>query len=147
MFTPNDVNKLRRVHKEVLARFEYVEDSKQYSDKLDWWAPIPPELLEEGTIKGDCDEFARICMLKLMGLGYQSRLVFCLDETKAGHLICEVTDVLNEEAYYLDNRKKVLVHIAALKGYKFLSVSPWNPTQGDSRSWKYVDQAAIKKTI
>lgn len=143
MFSKEQRGIINAIHSNVFKRFTYVPDLTEYPDWDDYWSPIPASILARGAIRGDCDEFARICLLKCMGSGLKARLVFCLDENRDGHLICEVTDELEQQTLYLDNRKKQPVNIDGLTGYHFIGIGPWNPQPADSRPWYDVDQAKL----
>jgi predicted transglutaminase-like cysteine proteinase len=139
-FTPKQVDTLESIHTRVLQNYTYASDQETHG-VLEYWeadAVLQPAVTKRVPIKGDCEEFAMICMRAAIAAGFQSRLVICLDETNHGHCISEVASLDGKQAYYFDNRRKVLATYQSLIGYTFYSVSPWNPTPGETRPWELV---------
>lgn len=143
MLTAAQKRMITAIHKNVYGRFTYVPDLTEYPDWDDYWAPIPPSILAKGAIRGDCDDFSRVCLLKCMASAINARLVFCLDENREGHLICEASDDQFTQVMYLDNRHVTAVGRRHLVGYYFIAVGPWNPQPGESRPWLEVNQSAL----
>lgn len=114
------------IHRKVLKNFTYKTDKKQY-DTIEKWVEQPESYDGSQDVIGDCEDFALACRKLLRDLKIPSRLVYCLDETGAGHL------VLESKGFILDNRQTRVVTNTFLKrkGYKFLKISgyeagdPW----------------------
>jgi predicted transglutaminase-like cysteine proteinase len=104
---------LRRVQR----GFEYKTDIRQYGVIEKWTIPTDVD-----NLTSDCEEHAIACRMILKDLGIDSRLVYCKDETGAGHLVLEV------EGWILDNRQTRVVSRDKLerKGYEFISISGFN---------------------
>lgn len=143
MFTPADIEQLIAIQQNVYNRFIYTSDQDQYGVEEEW-ADIPNELLTSGTIRGDCDDYARICMLKAQQAGYDARLIYCKVDG-VGHLICEVADSEFCQAFYFDNCNSTLVNFRQIRSYNFILTSPWNPVRGEKRAWLQVDQRALQR--
>lgn len=141
-FTSKQRDELSAIHDEVFNNFTYVDDQTSHG-VADYWEDdkvLLPAVTKNAPIKGDCEEFAMVCMRKAIAAGYQSRLVVCLDETNNGHCIAEVISSDATQAYYFDNRRKTLATRQSLIGYTFYSVSPFNPQPGENRPWELVAQ-------
>lgn len=139
-FTDKQYAQLEAMHAEVFRNFTYVDDQTSHG-MADYWEDdqvLKPAVTKNSPIKGDCEEFAMICMRKAMAAGYQARLVVCLDELNEGHCICEVVSADVTQAYYFDNRRQHLATRQSLIGYTFYSVSPFNPQPGEKRPWELV---------
>lgn len=145
MFTEASVKQLIAIQQDVYNRFTYMTDEFHYGVEEEW-ADIPDELLATGAIVGDCDDFARICMIKAQQQGFQTRLVFCR-ANGGGHLICEVVDPQFSQAFYFDNRQTTLVNLRSIQDYEFIMVSGWNPSRGDKRDWLGIDPAALQTLL
>ena len=103
--------------KRVQKGFEYKTDMMQYGVIEKWTIPTDVD-----NLTSDCEEHAIACRMILKDLGIDSRLVYCKDETGAGHLVLEV------EGWILDNRQTRVVPRDKLerKGYEFISISGFN---------------------
>lgn len=138
-FPITDYDFIRQAHRKLLGQFEYKTDREQHQ-VLEYWAG--DEMLAAAVkglkFVGDCEEFARACMLKMRERGIKARLVYCLVETGEGHCICEVASADNKEAYLLDNRHDTLKTSTQLSNYKYLRVSQWNPMPGSKALWMHV---------
>lgn len=109
---------LDKIHKRVFDNFEYITDEKQYGQLEKW---VVPEDVD--NVKGDCEDFVLACRKLVRAEGLQSRIVFCKDETGAGHA------VLESGGYVLDNRQRKVYTKQRLesKGYTFISISGFEP--------------------
>ena len=132
-----DYDFIRHNYLELLRQFTYRTDQERHGVEEYWSGDA--ELvadLKDFRFEGDCEEFARACLLKLRErINVKVRLVVCRDETGAGHCVCEVSSLDNKEAYILDNRQQQLMAFDKLKGYTFYYASPWNPMPADKRPW------------
>ena len=139
-FTRLEVTKLRQLEKTLRSKHTYKTDQEKHGLKEYWEADAVLNQIAESQSRfsSDCEEYAMVAMRMLRGYDFNTRLVACLDETGAGHLICEVISEDGMQAFYIDNRKTELATRRTLKGYKFHSVSPMNPTPGDKRPWRRV---------
>lgn len=137
-FSAADFNKLTSVHNKYFRKFVYVTDQEQHG-LIEHWVGDDElrKAINGARLRGDCEEFARTCMLDVMDSGYRARLVFCIVETGDGHAVCEVVSADGKAAYFMDNRHKRLMTASELQaeGYKFLAASPWSPTPADKRPW------------
>ena len=133
---------IRRILEKAHENFFYVTDEKKWKVAEYWEGEKLLQAAIEGNVRfrGDCEDFAVVCMGKLRAKNLKARLVICKTETGEGHCICEVASDDMKEAYFLDNRYKTLQTRRQLKGYTFHSTSPWNPQPGDRRPWKRVVQ-------
>ena len=140
MFTEAEFHQLRRLKDEMERLHTYVSDRKKWSVN-EYWENDPVILasaLHNVPLRSDCEDYAMTAMHKAMALGFNARLAVCYVETGEGHCICEVASRDGTQAYYLDNRFPALRTLGQLHGYRFLSVSPWNPQPGDKRPWLQV---------
>lgn len=137
-FERGDYAELSALHRDIYEKFTYISDKEKWA-MLERWEDSSTlrNIGRSGVAKfeGDCEEFALVSLDNLRRKGYNARLVVCLVETGQGHAICEVASQDYEQAYYFDNRHVGIRTRAELKGYRFLSVSPWNPEPGDTRPW------------
>ncbi len=132
---------IRYWHKNLLQNFQYISDQKQFQMPEYWSGDEDLRKALEGKIfKGDCEEFARACMLKFMELGLKTRLIVCTVETGEGHCVCEVVSADGKEAYIADNRQTTILAHDKFRGYNFIGGSPWNPQPGDTRKWTLVSK-------
>jgi len=115
------IDALTKIHRETLARFTYVSDSKNYQMKEHW--PSVSQLPDFGPFRGDCDDFALMCRKQLHKQGIKNRLVYAIVETGGGHLVCEV------EGYILDNRYTQVMRRDDMP-YTWVRISGYNT--GDS---------------
>lgn len=137
-FERGDYGLLSDLHRQVFEKFVYVTDQQKHGRPEHWEdASTLKNIGRTGVSKftGDCEEFSLVCLDQLVRNGYQARLVVCMDETGAGHCICEVSSKDGKEAYYFDNRRHTLAVKKDLAKYKFVAVSPWNPEPSDTRPW------------
>jgi len=112
---------LRDVHELVPNNFKYKTDKSQYN-KLEHWVEPDPSYNGTTPLVGDCEDFALACRKLLRDRGIESVLIYCRDETGAGHL------VLESNGFVLDNRQRSVVSVTWLLGrYTFLAVSGKNP--------------------
>lgn len=137
-----DYDFIRYHHRKFLENFQYKSDMSQHG-VLEFWAD--DEALQSAikglTFSGDCEEFARTCMLKARErTQLKARLVVCITEKGEGHCVCEVSSLDEKEAYILDNRFQQLMRYDKT-GYKLIAVSPWNPEPGDKRRWAMVPKS------
>jgi len=110
----NLFNKLKKIHKRVFKGFEYITDKEQYSNIEKWVIPENPD-----KVKGDCEDFGLAIRTLLIEESIPCRLVFCYDETGAGHLVVSV------DGWILDNRQTKVVTRDRLekRGYIFIKQS------------------------
>lgn len=133
---------IKHWHKQLLSRFNYVSDQSQFQVPEYWINDADLKAMVDGKrFKGDCEEFARACMLKYREIGLKARLVVCTVETGEGHCVCEVVSADGKEAYIADNRFTSIMTSDRMKGYTFLGASPWNPEPGDKRNWTAIKKA------
>jgi predicted transglutaminase-like cysteine proteinase len=122
------------VHAWAARRFIYTRDLERWGTSDHW--ETPADLIEDlafrgGKVSGDCDAFAMLCRVALDRMGHPNRLIYCLDETGGGHLVCECG------GYVLDNRHPRVVTRSELEriGYRWISMSgfaagdPWTEIQ------------------
>lgn len=135
-FTIREYEYVKETHRELFSQFVYRTDKESHG-LVEFWKRDEDlaSAIEGKRFYGDCEEFARACMLRLMERGYKARLVYCLTELGDGHCVCEVASQNNREAYILDNRYPQLMTHAKLKGYKFISASQWRPIPGGKANW------------
>jgi predicted transglutaminase-like cysteine proteinase len=109
---------IQGIHRRVMKGFTYVTDEKQYGVIEKWVQPGDPY-----NVTGDCEDFALACRQLLRENNLPSRLVYCEDETGAGHL------VLESSGHILDNRQRTVVSMQKLHavGYKFIRISGFEP--------------------
>lgn len=136
-FTRFEVTKLRQIEKLMRGRHTYKTDEVKHGLREYWEKDSILNQIAESRSRfnSDCEEYAMVVMRVVRGYGFNARLVACLDETGAGHLICEVLSTDGKQSYFIDNRKLELATRRSLKGYKFHSVSPVNPIPGEKRPW------------
>lgn len=134
-----DYTALRRIHSKAISAFKYVSDKTKWG-LVEYWEPEDVLFPVGARFTGDCEEFARVCMQESIKAGYKARLVACLTEGGEGHCICEVADEEETGSFFLDNRKTNIVTKLGLTGYKFYSVSPWNPQFSETRPWRLVKE-------
>lgn len=143
-FTQKDIDMLETLKAQVEHEFTYETDQDKFGLD-DYWEDdkvLKPSVVGNSPISADCEEYAMISMRKAVAAGFKARLVIGLDETKAGHCICEVASSDGTQSYFFDNRRKVIATQHNLLGYYFYSCSPWNPTPGDTRPWNLIGQNA-----
>lgn len=136
-FAISDYDYVRYTHRKVLSNFEYQTDEEKHHT-IEYWDPDEYVLKAMGLpIQGDCEEFARACLLAIeKRSGIDVRLIYCIDETGQGHCVCEAASKDRQEAYILDNRKTSICTTTQLKGYKFIAAGPWNPIPQETRPWE-----------
>lgn len=121
--------KLNEIHWLVLSNFTYKTD-KELHDVSEHW--VQPDESYDGTQKliGDCEDFALHCRKLCRDNNLKTRLVYCKDETRSGHLVLECN------GFIIDNRQKSVVTNTYLikKGYKFISISGYEPGE----PWKEI---------
>lgn len=141
-FTKSNVQQLKNIHEKLLSQFTYVDDTTK-KRTLDYWEgagvhrPTGPV---NAPFNGDCEEFAMVAVQAVRAAGYNARLAICLTETNEGHCIAEVSTPDGDESFFMDNRQRKLSTRQQLGGYRFHSVSPWNPMPGDTRLWYRVEE-------
>lgn len=141
-FTKQQVDQLKNMHKQLFSQFTYITDQEKRRT-LDYWEgagvhrPTGPA---NAPFTGDCEEFAMVAIQRANAEGFSARLVICLTEMNEGHCIAEISTDDGDESYFIDNRFRKLCMQQELKGYRFHSVSPWNPRPGDQRLWYRVDE-------
>ncbi|MDH2154042.1 transglutaminase-like cysteine peptidase [Stenotrophomonas sp. GD03657] len=131
-----DYDFIRYHYRKLLENFKYKTDQQKHG-VLEFWEndEVLQSALKGLTLVGDCEEFARTCMMKARErIELKARLIVCLTELGEGHCICEVSSLDEKESYILDNRQQQLMTYDKLK-YTFVAASPWNPEPGDKRSW------------
>lgn len=136
-FSKFEVTKLQQIEKLMRGRHTYKTDKEKHG-LTEYWEkdPVLDQIANsQSRFTSDCEEYAMVAMRLLRGYGFDARLVACLDETGAGHLICEVLSDDGLQSYFIDNRKRELATRRSLRGYKFHSVSPTNPVPGETRPW------------
>lgn len=134
---------LSDLHREIREKFNYITDQEKHGMVEHWEDSSTLKNIGRsgvGKFSGDCEEFALVSMDKLRQMGFNVRLVVCRVETGEGHAICEVASADYAEAFYFDNRKLKVSDLSELKGYTFVTVSPWNPVPADDRPWYKVRQ-------
>lgn len=125
--TGKQKKQLKGFWESLLYNFKYITDANKLG-VVELWEPIPEDFLLGDTITGDCEEIARTACEELRKLDFRARLIYCLTENKAGHLVCEI------EGWIMDNRYKRLTSVNKLnaKGYQLIAVSgykagePWH---------------------
>lgn len=144
-FERGDYGVLSDLHRQIMEKFTYMTDQEKYG-MVEMWGDSTTlkNIGRSGVTKftGDCEEFALVSAAKAQEHGYHARIVVCYVETGEGHAICEIASKDYAEAYFFDNRQhKVVVAEELLnKKYRFIAVSPWNPTPHDDRPWLKVQQ-------
>ena len=141
-FTKQQVEQLKNIHKQLLSQFTYKTDQDK-RNTVEYWEGVGvhrPTGPSNAPFTGDCEEFAMVAVQKVNAAGFSARLVICWVETGEGHCIAEVSTEDGDESYFMDNRQRKLSMQQELKGYRFHSVSPWNPQPGDQRLWYRVDE-------
>ena len=139
-FNSEEMDHLQALFRTVKEIFKYRSDQDTYH-VADYWADdkmLLPSVDGRVPFEGDCEDYAMTCMHRAMNEGFDARLVVCWTETNEGHCICEVAAPDHKQALYLDNRQTRAVFRSKLKGYRFYSVSPWNPIPADTRPWHLV---------
>lgn len=110
---------LNEAHQWARRHFEY------RPDPIGWTLPELPtvaSLIEQlqrppAIVRGECTSFARLCQWRLREAhGIEARLIMCLDEANAGHLVASVL------GWILDNRHEEVKPREELqeRGYWFL---------------------------
>jgi len=102
-------------------RFGWADDSSTFG-KNEYWATYD-ELIQKavsGKVRGDCDDFAELCVHELRATGFRARFVLCLTETDEAHLVAET------EGLILDNRQVYVTPQEYLK-YNWLAISGYSP--------------------
>lgn len=146
-FPKNALARLEKIKTELKRQHNYITDGKKWR-MVDYWESdnvLAPMVNGSKRLNSDCEEYAIVAMRKANSDGFHARLVACQDETGEGHCICEVSSDDGTEAYYFDNRRTRVVGIDGLKGYRFYSVSPWNPAPRESRPWQLVAQTTLEQ--
>lgn len=141
-FPPDAIAKLQKIKSEMTRQHNYITDGKKWHMNEYWESDsvLAPMVNGSRRLNTDCEEYAIVSMRKAHQAGFNARLVICQVETGEGHCICEVSSNDGTQAYYFDNRRPNVVPISGLKGYRFYSVSPWNPQPGETRPWQLVSQ-------
>lgn len=123
-------DKLDAIHKEVYSRFTYTPDIKQWGEVERWLTKREAEaaILSEGTIKGDCDDFALVCRHLCRKQDIPSRLVVCKTEENEYHIVLEV------DGWILDNRHRKVKARDDLP-YEWIAVSGYEAGE----TWKYIN--------
>jgi predicted transglutaminase-like cysteine proteinase len=101
--------------------FGWADDSSTFG-KAEYWATYD-ELMAKaiaGNVRGDCDDFAEICVLALRKNGHKARFVMCRTETNEMHLVAECEGVI------LDNRMVFPTPQNKMK-YEWISISGYAP--------------------
>ena len=106
------------IHKKLLSNFNYQTDKEQFGIIEKWIQPNDDFSINTRFI-GDCEDFALAARKLLNEKNIKTRLVFCKDETGAGHLVLEAY------GWIIDNRQLKVVSNSYLqkKGYQFLKIS------------------------
>lgn len=124
-------DKLDKIHKLMLANFDYKTDLET-SSNIEKWTPPTKELtqlyvsalnnnvvIKEGFI-GDCEDFAMLgrSIVKEVLPEADSRLVVCKDETGAGHC------ALSVNGWIIDNKYDTVKSNVELQniGYKWIAI-------------------------
>lgn len=132
-------DQINEIFQDVRSHFIWRPDPEweiQYKDGTlkikDHWDLMEPD--ENGTLRGDCEDFALYCskMCKeQLGISKKNRtLTFCRTETGEGHMVVEIL------GYILDNRQRTLTTIQKLKssGYRDFA-QPVGPVNG---KWEWL---------
>lgn len=114
----------QQVLNQTFKQFEYQTDSVSFG-KVEYWVTleeIESIVRQYGKLRGDCDDFATICVGELRKLGYPARFVFC----RVGgeyHLVAEC------DGWILDNRYDRVSSKEDLEreGYSWISISGTKP--------------------
>ena len=110
---------LSQIHYDLKKRFVYVKDLDRYG-KVEYWARPNESTTLDGSINGDCEDFALAAQQACEEAGINNaRLVIC--EVKKGAKHC----VLSVEGYILDNRLEVVVGREEL-AYKWLKIQDYS---------------------
>jgi predicted transglutaminase-like cysteine proteinase len=116
------------VHDWAQAHFEWTPDGDVWKVP-EYWATWE-ELRTSDVVKGDCDDFAAMCIAACRHLGYDAYYATCWDESGRYHCVCIV--MLSPNAHYvLDNRHGALETKQSLEnlGYSWDSISGKEPNQ------------------
>lgn len=124
---------LQKIHKNVLSRFVYTSDMKQFGEEEYWYIP---DVSSNVKIRGDCEDFVLACRELCIQEGIDnSRIVVCRIER--GSQRGEHHAVLEVEGYILDNRQSSVRTINQLnREYSWIAVSGydlcdnWNTIEG-----------------
>lgn len=102
--------------------------------QCEYWATTEEMLAAavDGKVRGDCDDFAELCVHQLRIEGYPARFVLCLTESGEAHLVCEV------EGMILDNRQAYPTPIDRLEKYTWLACSGEQPGE----PWRRIESIA-----
>ena len=124
------IDDLEPIFQECLSNFVY--DESQMNPATYHW-DTDEQLVSQlqstyGKVKGICADFALYCRMELDKKGISNTLVWCLDELRESHLVC------NASGYVLDNRQKHVMTNTGLEqeDYLFLAESgtvagePWH---------------------
>lgn len=116
------------VHSWALRHFQYVPDEIVHGQIEHWpsFEQIDAALRDVGTLRDDCDGFARMCQFRLERIfNLPTRVLYCQTETGGGHLVCEVGGTDEKGGYILDNRRDAVTTRARLseEGYTFLKLA------------------------
>jgi predicted transglutaminase-like cysteine proteinase len=111
------------VFNEAKSKFGYADDSTTFG-QTEYWATHEEMMAAAvaGKVKGDCDDFAELCVHPLREKGLPARFILCLTETKEAHLVAEVDGII------LDNRQVYPTPIDFLP-YTWLACSGEKPEQ------------------
>jgi len=103
------------------VRFGWADDSSTFGE-VEYWATYAElrESIDAKAVKGDCDEFAMMCVHDLRANGHRARFVMCKTETNEMHLVAET------EGMILDNRMVFPTPQDRMK-YEWISISGYAP--------------------
>ena len=128
-------NTLSFIHKKLLSNFTYKTDKEHYG-VLEKWVQPDDNFSVNTPFTGDCEDFALAARKLLNEKDIKTRLVFCKDETGAGHLVLEAY------GWILDNRQFKVVSNSFLqkKGYEFLKISGYD----SGATWHILKPLTVK---
>ena len=98
------VDLIRKIHKTVFEKYQYVSDKKNYN-LIEHWTSHAKAVKEGNKFKDDCDGFALTCAEICIDQGFEKadvRVIMCQTETGEWHLVCGVN--AEDTTYILDNR-------------------------------------------
>ena len=113
---------LNRIHQAALSKFQYVSDQSRFNTQEHWMVPdeLKVDLQCDGTVFGDCDDFAAYCVMECRQQNIPARFVMCRCENGELHLVCE------SDGWILDNRQPIVCRQDDLP-YQWISISGFKP--------------------
>lgn len=113
---------IKLIFNEIKDKFGWTDDRSTFGQE-DYWANTDEMIAAaiNGKVKGDCDDFAELCVHALRKEGYPARFILCLTEDKEAHLVAEI------DGQILDNRQNFVTPIDFLDHYQWLACSGTKP--------------------